>query len=366
MVFSRLFRPSTQHYAPPPGPPPSSYAPPPGPPPSGTYAPPPGPPPPSGPPPPLYAPAAGQSHEDSESNATLDDYEAADAWCGRNPPMLAGIFQGCQNFGADRWGLVQNRDFSAIGPNTKVAGATSIAVKEEESWFRSPKHRLVFQRTDPNGTAHFTNRGDTCFTSNLPIIAGHYSTATKRGVYFEITVNEMRGKGTIALGMQSLPYPPHRLPGWHRNSVALHFDDRRLYFEDSEGGKDYMHNEYDATSGRSVRCFNMPQVEKTHTIGCGYEFKLNGGVGHLFYTHNGVLLPIAMHGIFDPRPEGQEVDIFAAVGISDGPCQFEVNFGSKEFRWPEDKGAWKKDEWTVNGLFKQLGDGPPQELSLTS
>ncbi|KAJ6585608.1 hypothetical protein B0H19DRAFT_924897 [Mycena capillaripes] len=224
-------------------------------------------------------------------------------------------------------------------------------------------HRLILLQLTPHA-GRFKNRGDTCFTSNLPIIAGHYSTAAKRGSYFEITIRHMSGNGTIALGMQCLPYPPNRLPGWHRKSAALHFDDRRLFYEDSEGGQDYMQEIYDPKSGKTFRRHNVPQIKANDILGCGYEFKLNGGVGHLFYTYNGELLPIAFPGIFEPMPLGQEVDVFAAVGVTDGPCQFDVNFGLEKFKWSgpshSHQGAWNRDKWTVDGLFKHFGDGPPQ------
>ncbi|KAJ7133410.1 hypothetical protein C8R44DRAFT_611637 [Mycena epipterygia] len=201
------------------------------------------------------------------------------------------------------------------------------------------------------------NRGDTCFTSNLPIIAGNYDVNLKQGVYFEITIRKMERDGTIALGMQCLPYPPHRLPGWHRKSAALHLDDYRIYFEDSEGGRDY----FDAQDKKRFK------ISKNDTLGCGYQY--NKGVGHLFYTHNGALLPIAFHAIFDHKANEQEVDVFAAVGVTDGPCHFDVNFGLQPFIWhgpphssksPGQQEKWTyeewekfKEEWTVEGIFRR-------------
>ncbi|KAJ7028416.1 hypothetical protein C8F04DRAFT_1188600 [Mycena alexandri] len=354
----------TQRYNPPPGAPPQAYNPPPGAPPQ-AYNPPPGPPPspqhyrpPSGPPPSLslappgYAPAAGQSHETSESNATLGDYETADLFCRQHPKISpAKVFPpNYKDFDVDEWGLVLSKD------PTRERGMTSISVEFDKPSFGGPNHRLVLTNRNPETrVAHYRNRGDACLISNLPIIAGQYSNAHKRGVYFEITIRELRENGTLALGMQCLPYPPHRLPGWHRMSAALHLDDRRLYFEDSEGGKDYLWNGRDS----------LPPIKASDTLGCGYEFKLNGGVGHLFYTYNGKLLPIAFPGIFDPVPgEGEEVDVFAAVGVTDGPSRFDVNFGLESFKWSgpshSHKGTWNSEDWSVKGLFRQFGDGPPQ------
>ncbi|KAF7364645.1 Endosome protein [Mycena venus] len=237
----------------------------------------------------------------------------------------------------------------------------SVELDKRSFWSRRLNHRLVLEKPPSvdNRAAHFKNRGDACLTSNLPIIAGHYNSATKRGVYFEITIRQMEGNAIIALGMQCLPYPPNRLPGWHRKSAALHFDDRRIYFDDSEGGIDYMRDVYNPQLGTSIKQHNVPEIKAMDIVGCGYEFPLNvGGVGSLFYTYNGERLPAAFPAIFDPKEEGQEFDVFAAVGFTDGPCQFDVNFGLTTFKW-SDANSYLR-EWTVEGLFRQLGDGPPQ------
>ncbi|KAJ6453139.1 hypothetical protein C8R45DRAFT_1039695 [Mycena sanguinolenta] len=353
-----LLRSRRQRYNPPPGPPPVSYAPPAGPPPSSL-----------GPSPPVYKPAGGDSHEVSERNATQDDFEIADNFCRKHPRIFpAKVFpEDHRDFGPAKWGLIQRQD--PLADVSMQPGMTSILVDMDEpsSRSRGPKHRLVLERRNvATLTAHFKNRGDACLTSNLPIIAGNYISAAKRGVYFEITVRHLAEHATIALGMQCLPYPPNRLPGWHRQSAALHFDDHRIYFDDSEGGTDYMRHVYDPNSGKPIRRHNVPAIKPNDTIGCGYEFPVNGGVGSLFYTYNGERLPVAFPGIFDPKPNREEVDVdvFAAVGVTDGPCQFDINFGVERFKWSGSgqlhDGNWNSDEWSVNGLFRHFGDGPPE------
>ncbi|KAJ7069101.1 hypothetical protein C8F01DRAFT_508546 [Mycena amicta] len=323
------------------------------------------------PPPPGYAPAGGLAHESSSaSNAELDDYEAADRFCRQHPAALpARIYPPeYQHFRADKWGLVadSNTTWSSPGQAQALAalqssGAQCLGVSLGEPFAQAGNHQLQLVGFEQDRRkANFRNRGDTCFTSNLPIVAGHYSTTNKLGVYFEITVRELLGDATLALGMQCLPYPPHRLPGWHRRSAALHLDDRRLYFEDSEGGIDYT----SPVSGEQQH--NIPEIKAGDTIGCGHQLKQANNVGRLFYTFNGKLLPTAFHGIFDQTGvEGQEVDIFAAVGVTNGPCEFDVNFGVNEFQWrgpnlSADAGVWDQQLWTVDGIFEQMGDGPPQ------
>ena len=43
----------------------------------------------------------------------------------------------------------------------------------------------------------------------------------------------------VAVGYCAKPYPPWRLPGWHRASVGVHGDDGRRFVNDSWGGKDF-------------------------------------------------------------------------------------------------------------------------------
>jgi hypothetical protein len=42
----------------------------------------------------------------------------------------------------------------------------------------------------------------------------------------------------VAIGFFAPPYPPFRLPGWQRGSVAIHSDDGRRYVSNDEGGVD--------------------------------------------------------------------------------------------------------------------------------
>ncbi|CAK5279062.1 unnamed protein product [Mycena citricolor] len=317
-------------------------------------------PPPGAPPPPIYTLAAGQKHEYSScDNAAPDDFERANQFCAAHPDIHPALIfpREYVEFGADRWALLS---MESAGP---ASGFTEIRVGETR--LERSQHALELRQSEGRcGT--FSHVGDSCFTSNLPIIAGNYATHAKRGVYFEITVREMRGEGTtVALGMQCLPYPPHRLPGWHRRSVALHFDDRRLYYEDPEGGRDYV-------QGRP-RQHCLPDVRPGDTIGCGYAFRTGSNVGHLFYTYNGMLMPIAYHGIFDQPPDREGAgscgfDVYAAVGVSRGPVHFDVNFGgSRKWRWrgpSHDRVSqladeWSAGVWSVAEIFKQVGDGPP-------
>ncbi|KAJ6544565.1 hypothetical protein DFH09DRAFT_1088441 [Mycena vulgaris] len=78
-----------------------------------------------------------------------------------------------------------------------------------------------------------------------------YSVTSKRGAYFEITIHAM------PQGNAMPPISSHQTHDWHRRSAALRLDDRRIYFEDSEGGTDYMRAVTDKKSGRT---FQVPSV----------------------------------------------------------------------------------------------------------
>lgn len=51
--------------------------------------------------------------------------------------------------------------------------------------------------------------------------------------------NNEEGEIGLALGFTALPYPPFRMPGWHRGSLAVHADDGHKYVNDMWGGKEF-------------------------------------------------------------------------------------------------------------------------------
>ncbi|OBZ68846.1 hypothetical protein A0H81_11261 [Grifola frondosa] len=71
--------------------------------------------------------------------------------------------------------------------------------------------------------------------------------------------------------------------------------------------------------GRRTRLHAAPHAPPVRGhIGCGYEFS----TGSVFFTHNGVRLPVAFSGVFLPRTA---YDVYAAIGV-EGKNQFDVNF----------------------------------------
>lgn len=151
------------------------------------------------------------------------------------------------------------------------------------------------------------------------------------------------------IGAASKPYPSWRLPGWNRLSAALHLDDLRKFFEDSDGGREYT---IDVPGGGFTGHF---QISPGNVVGCGYEF----GTSALFFTHNGIRLPNAFVGIYMPRVDH---DVYATIGF-EGANEVEVNFGSSDFLWKEGNDV----AWRVDGhVGYMFGSGPGQDERLPS
>lgn len=128
-----------------------------------------------------------------------------------------------------------------------------------------------------------------------------------------------------AIGFSAKPYPPWRLPGWHRASLAVHGDDGRRFVNDSWGGRDF------------VGPFRVGDV-----IGIGMRFlPQDRGAGKcktkVFFTRNGQ--PEAGWDVDEERDaehdEGVEglqgeLDMYPAIGVSGG---LEVEIITTQVDW---------------------------------
>ncbi|KAI3401190.1 hypothetical protein diail_11895 [Diaporthe ilicicola] len=239
-------------YAPPPGPPPSyghqqssgDYAAPPGPPPSqqqhktDDYGPPPGPPPSQAqqpqqhnwqeavpdtsgfPPPPDIFSGWDRSQA---SNASEDQAEEGESWCRRYP--LSAPLNLDREPGLRRPGIVPR----LIAPPAGVFSGGSLTQSQSASG---------------SWTLKSSRRGGDCCIVGYPhayLVQRDSPLATGRAatVYFECYVREMASGAGFALGFTALPYPPFRMPGWHRGSLAVHGDDGHRFVNDRWGGKDF-------------------------------------------------------------------------------------------------------------------------------
>ena len=106
---------------------------------------------------------------------------------------------------------------------------------------------------------------------------------------------------TVAVGLATKPYPPFRLPGLNRYSVAYH----------SSGEKS--HN-YPFTA----QPFG-PLLKEGDVLGVGYRPR----TGTVFYTRNGRKMEDAFVGL-------SRWNLFPTIG-ADGPCSVHVNLGQAGF-----------------------------------
>ena len=170
--------------------------------------------------------------------------------------------------------------------------------------------------------------------SNIPVYPA-MAPQPPRTIYFELKVIKMGGQGTarneeadagIAIGFAAPPYPPWRLPGWHRASLGVHGDDGRRYIDDSEGGLDF------------TSAFNRNDV-----IGIGMAFSpptYAGGHNNcqVFFTRNGKKEGgWDLHEELDHEDDVGNVfglegrhDLLAAVGCFGG-VEFEVRFSPPDW-----------------------------------
>ncbi|KAJ7585142.1 hypothetical protein C8J56DRAFT_949989 [Mycena floridula] len=289
--------------------------------------------------PPGWSAAPEKSHTFGlKAEAPVSSYDSSITFCDQFPPDAPRLFASAlldkvKDEGAWAWGVEgpQTQETFEYNPNP---------------WYRLGKHNTGgFQGAIQNPIYGTKTRGivtintdssttDTCLLSTLPLVAGMYALpVSKLGVYYEVKVLEMRG--TVAVGTACRPYPSWRLPGWNRLSAGLHLDDMRKFFEDGDGGKDYLPN---------------VKLQNGDTVGVGFIYNS----GTIFFTLNGSRLPDAFTGTYLPRFRH---DVFAAIGI-DGKASLEVNFGADLFRWPEGN-EWG---WRVEGAFGSLGDANEEAL----
>ena len=254
-------------YAPPDGPPPSqqAYAPPSGPPPSHAAAeldgvsPPSGPPPSKGAPqelpaadytqpPPGPPPAEAKAKHDWESvvpdtslfppppdvfggferspanNATEAEAAAGTAWCAQHPlgPPV--------RLDAPALGALEHHNIRLMPPSG-FAGTLD---------WRAPG---VWAARTPAGATDSCIIGYPplyCVSLHSPLPGGPAAGAPKT-IYYEARVRDdsRANETSLALGFAALPYPPFRLPGWHRASLAVHGDDGHRYVNDILGGHSF-------------------------------------------------------------------------------------------------------------------------------
>lgn len=174
----------------------------------------------------------------------------------------------------------------------------SIQEKGVSAWCFEPDYEtvnslLVHARTEI--TFLPDPASSSCVQSNLPL------PKLNEVYYWEVKMFDLPETTTVAVGLATKPYPPFRLPGHNRFSVAYH----------SNGDKS--HN-YPFTSTP----FSHP-LKEGDVLGVGYRPR----TGTVFYTRNGRKTEDAFVGL-------SRWNLFPTIG-ADGPCSVHVNLGQAGF-----------------------------------
>jgi len=119
--------------------------------------------------------------------------------------------------------------------------------------------------------------------------------------YFEIKVVSAGRDGFIGIGLSAANVSLNRLPGWECNSLGYHGDDGNA-FRDSGTGTPY-----------------GPTFTTGDVIGCCWNLMK----GVVFFTKNGLALPIAFRGVGGT--------LYPTVGLQTPGEIVEANFGGQEF-----------------------------------
>ncbi|KAL1925641.1 uncharacterized protein VTP21DRAFT_524 [Calcarisporiella thermophila] len=141
--------------------------------------------------------------------------------------------------------------------------------------------------------------GECCVQTNLPV------PKMQEVYYWEAKMMELPLESTVAVGFATKPYPPWRLPGWNRHSIA--------YFSDT--GEKHINSPF-----RGRVC--GPPFYQGDVVGVGYRPR----TGTIFFTRNGKKLEDGITGV--------RYNLFPTIG-SDGPCVVHVNFGQAGFVYIE-------------------------------
>ncbi|KAK0506143.1 endosome protein [Armillaria luteobubalina] len=178
----------------------------------------------------------------------------------------------------------------------------SIQEKGVSAWCFEPDYEtvnslLVHARTEI--TFLPDPASSSCVQSNLPL------PKLNEVYYWEIKMFDLPPTTNVAVGLATKPYPPFRLPGQSRYSVA--------YLSNGDKSHNYP---FTASS------FNA-SLKEGDILGVGYRPR----TGTVFFTRNGRKLDDAYVGL-------NRFNLFPTIG-ADGPCSVHVNLGQGGFVFVE-------------------------------
>jgi hypothetical protein len=306
--------------------------------------------------PPDYPPPPGIAHDySSGANATLADANRALAWCKYYPLAPPARLTEEQNW------LVDTTQQELVA-TSEFAGTVQLLDRETNRWLVSthaeckdtliqaalPSYAALLHRPSGEGAvrrAYFEMRvvrlgphraekpplehnddkkspHDDKKSHHLGGLFHHHHREP------EPPPPPLDGESGAAIGFFAPPYPPFRLPGWQRGSVAVHSDDGRRFVGNENGGVD----------------FTTP-FRAGETVGLGMEFrpdasKRTGLSARVFFTRDGKAAGgwgVAQET--DAEAENiqglqGERDLVAAVGVF-GAVEVEVVLGERGWRFTD-------------------------------
>ena len=188
-------------------------------------------------------------------------------------------------------------------PNSQPTDITlsqflSIQEKGVSAWCFEPDYEtisslLVHARTEI--TFLPDPASSSCVQSNLPL------PKLNEVYYWEVKMFDLPESTTVAVGLATKPYPPFRLPGLNRYSIAYH----------SNGDKSHNFPFTAAAFG--------PSLKEGDVLGVGYRPR----TGTVFFTRNGRKTEDAFVGL-------SRWNLFPTIG-ADGPCSVHANLGQAGF-----------------------------------
>lgn len=150
---------------------------------------------------------------------------------------------------------------------------------------------------------------DVCNGSDISFTAGEQSLLTalhfpsdQRVCYFEIRLDQLPPGTNVAVGVAMKSYPPLRMAGWARNSVAYHSLDGSVYY-----------------SHPLDTCGQAGSAKESDTLGVGWRPRS----GKIFFAINGAIICHA-------RTPWAQRKVYPVVS-ADGPCRISINAGMRAF-----------------------------------
>ncbi|KAJ2856926.1 Protein ssh4 [Coemansia erecta] len=147
-----------------------------------------------------------------------------------------------------------------------------------------------------NGTEIEFSGGEQSLVTNLQF------PNEQRVYYFETRLDELPSDTNVAVGIAMKDYPPLRMAGWARNSVAYHTINGNAYY-----------------SHPLDRCRKCIRAQTSDTIGIGWRPRS----GKVFVAINGAI-------VCHIRTPWIQKRLYPVVS-ADGPCKLSVNVGARAF-----------------------------------